>query len=81
MNKALAQFEDDYKPLLQRLQQSEEGRINFLKHNFEKLLLTWEDLGKNLSLKSCDVQKTVAMINSETDLKIFIDEHATKETF
>ena len=55
-NKFLAEFEDEYKPLLQRIQQDEESRINFLKYNFEKFLKHMSQLGRTLTEKSSEMQ-------------------------
>ena len=48
LNGLLGQFADEYKPLLQRLQQSEESRINFFKYNLEKFIKQMHTLGKNI---------------------------------
>ena len=81
LNGLLGQFADEYKPLLQRLQQSEESRINFFKYNLEKFIKQMHTLGKNIQDKATDMGNSVQMINSETDLKIFIDEHKSNILF
>lgn len=80
-NQHLLKFADEYKPLLQRLQQGEESRINFQKYNFEKFLKHLGFLGKELSERGKEIHSSVSMINTETDLKIFIDEHRTHNKF
>jgi glutathione peroxidase-family protein len=55
LNRFLAKFEDEYKPLLSRLQQSEESRINFLKYNFEKFIKHLNGIGKKIVDKSSEM--------------------------
>eukprot|EP00347_Sterkiella_histriomuscorum_P007183 403349944 len=81
VNQQLSRFDSEYKPLLQKLQQNEESRINFLKYGFEKFLKHQTSIGSHLKDKSQDIQSSVSMINSETDLKIFIDEYKTYALF
>jgi ABC-type hemin transport system substrate-binding protein len=38
VNQQLARFSQEYRPVMQRLQQGEESRINFLKYNLEKFM-------------------------------------------
>jgi len=38
----------EFRPALQKLQQSEEARINFLKNNFEKMMRHVSTLGSKL---------------------------------
>ena len=75
LNEQIAHFGKEYKPLLQRLQQSEESRINFLKYNVEKFVKHVGGMGKGIVEKSAEMAKQVAMVNSDTDLRIFVDEH------
>ena len=52
-----------------------------MKHNFGKLLKNWQNLGKTLETKANEASGIVNGINSDTDLKIFIDENTTNEKF
>jgi hypothetical protein len=52
-----------------------------LKYNLEKFTKHFSTLGKNIVEKAVDIQSSVSMINSETDLKIFIDENKTNNDF
>ena len=81
MNSYLSQFETEYRPILQRLQQGEESRINFMKYSFEKFLKHQGSMGKQIHEKALDIQSQVSMINSDTDLKIFIDENKSYVEF
>jgi len=81
LNNQLKKFEDDYKPLLQRLQQGEESRINFLKYNLEKIMKHFNSFGKAFIERAAEMQGSITMINSETDLRIFIDEHRSQTLF
>ncbi|CDW76802.1 tbc domain-containing protein [Stylonychia lemnae] len=81
VNLQLSKFGVEYKPMLSKLQQGEESRINFLKYSFEKFLKHQSLLGKIVLDKSTEIQSSVQMINSETDLKIFIDENKTYQQF
>lgn len=52
-----------------------------MKYNFEKFIKHFSSLGKNIVDKSKELQGQVGMINSDTDLKIFIDENKTYAVF
>mmetsp|Transcript_18479 Transcript_18479/g.17590 ORF Transcript_18479/g.17590 Transcript_18479/m.17590 type:complete len:128 (+) Transcript_18479:773-1156(+) len=77
----LNQFKDEYKPLLQLLQQGEEARINFMKYNLEKIMKHFTGFGKDIFSHCVEMSTSINMINSETDLKIFIDENKTNQEF
>ena len=46
-----------------------------MKYSFEKFLKHQGSMGKEIKEKSGEVSSQIGMINSETDLKIFIDEN------
>ena len=41
-------MENEYKPILQQIQQYEESRINFTKYNYDKFLKHAQGLGASL---------------------------------
>lgn len=52
-----------------------------MKYNLEKYTRNLGGLGKNMQDKANEMHNSVSMINSETDLKIFIDEHKSHQQF
>lgn len=78
MNEFLLVFNKDYRPILLKIQKAEEQRIEFLKVNLEKFIKHFFTLGSQLLEKSAEFQNTVNMMNCETDVRIFIDEHKTE---
>jgi len=57
------------------MQQLEESRINFIKYNLEKLTKHIGSLGTIILNESKLLQDQSVFINSETDLKLFINEN------
>ncbi len=52
-----------------------------MKYNYEKFLKHQSLIGKFIKDKSAETQSSISMINSDTDLKIFIDENKTCNKF
>lgn len=52
-----------------------------MKYSFEKFLKHQGSLGKSMYDKSTEASSQVGMINSDTDLKIFIDENKSYVDF
>lgn len=77
MNEFLVVFNRDYKPILRKLQIAEEQRIEFIKNSMDKFIKNFFNMGSQMLEKSQEFQNTVQMVNFETDIKIFIDEHRT----
>ena len=48
LNQAQFDMENEYKPILQQIQQYEESRINFTKYNYDKFLKHAQGLGASL---------------------------------
>ena len=48
-------FESSYQPILQRIQESDDSSINFLKYNLEKLARYFDSLGKDFKVKGEDI--------------------------
>lgn len=81
LNEAQDKITNDYKPILQQIQQYEESRINFSKYNFEKFVKHLNELGKRVQDNSADCQKKIQVSNSEIELNKFIEMHLTSEDF
>mmetsp|Transcript_25300 Transcript_25300/g.19052 ORF Transcript_25300/g.19052 Transcript_25300/m.19052 type:complete len:89 (-) Transcript_25300:218-484(-) len=52
-----------------------------MKYNFEKIMKHFSGLGKDILKKCEDMSSQIGMVNCETDLRIFIDEHKTHHEF
>jgi len=48
LNQAQFDMENEYKPILQQIQQYEESRINFTKYNYDKFLKHAQGFGASL---------------------------------
>ena len=48
LNQAQFDMENEYRPILQQIQQYEESRINFIKYNYDKFLKQAATLAPNL---------------------------------
>ena len=65
----------EYCPYLQKLQQLEESRINFMKYNLEKLMKHMGAFGTKITSQAKVVQEQSQFISSETDIKLFVNEN------
>ncbi len=74
-------FETSYKPILNRIEESDDAQINFVKYNLEKLNRYIEQLGKEFKYRSDDIMQNLNMISSETDIAIFIDSNKSSNQF
>ena len=61
--------------MLNRMQENDESQINFMKYNLMKFSQIVDSMGKMIHDKGENLSDTADMINSETDIKIFIDHH------
>ncbi len=52
-----------------------------MKYNFEKFLKQLNSIGLQITKKVSDMSASVTMINSDTDIKIFIDENKSYKDF
>jgi hypothetical protein len=75
MNEYLLMLNRDFKPLLRKIQLAEEQRIEFFKSNIDKFLKQFSALGSQIVDRASEFKQSAAMINFETDIKIFIDEN------
>lgn len=75
LNSIIGKIDSSYKPELQKLQQLEEARINFTKYNLEKLMKHLNLLGLKISSSANTLVDQSQFISSETDIKLFINEH------
>lgn len=74
-------FETSYKPILNRIQEGDDASINFVKYNLEKLARYIDSLGKSFRNRSEEMNQTISMVSSDTDLKIFIDTNRSLNSF
>lgn len=78
MNEYLNLMRTDFKPLLRKVQQAEEQRIEYLKTQMDKFGKQFLSLGMCLVDRVTEAQSSISLINYETDMKIFIDEHRSE---
>ncbi len=74
-------FDTSYRPILNRIQDSDDSQTSFIKYNLEKLARYVEQTGKDFRLNSDEMCQAVAMISSDTDCKIFIDAHKSTNQY
>ncbi len=70
-------FDDAYKPILNRIEESDDSMINVVKYNLEKFSRQINQLGTELKQRSDDIKQTVGNISSRTDIKIFMENNCT----
>jgi hypothetical protein len=71
-------FENDYLPVLHNLQLSDDGMIQFCKHSLDKFSRYVENTGTDLlACGAQDLQGAIDVINSDTDIKVFIANNRT----
>ena len=73
LNLTIDLFDTSYRPILNRVQDSDDSQISFTKYNLEKLARYIEQTGRDLQTNAEEISQTVSMITPETDTKIFID--------
>ena len=78
-NRAVKALHAEYCPHLQKLQQLEESRINFMKYNLEKMMKHFAALGLKIQNQAKVVQEQTQFISSVTDIKLFINENRSSE--
>ena len=61
--------------MLNGMQEKDESQINFMKYNLMKFSQIIDSMGKMIHDKGENLSDTADMIDSTTDLKIFIDHH------
>lgn len=74
-NNQIQAFKLVYCPHLRKLQDLEQGRIDFVKATLEKVAKTIATLGVKFSEESVKMGEQSTFVNSETDIKMFINEH------
>jgi len=67
--------------ILNRVQESDDACINFVKYNFEKMGRQLDQLGKELRGRSEEINQNLHTVSSDTDIKIFIDNNKSKNHF
>ena len=78
VNNQVKLLHNDYCPNLQKLQQLEESRINFMKYNLEKMMKHICSFGLKTSNQSKVIQEQTQFISSETDIKLFVNENRSE---
>ena len=68
-------FDTSYRPILNKIQESDDSQLSFVRYNLEKLARYIEQSGRDLKSTGEEISQTVGMIASETDTRIFIDTH------
>ena len=79
VNEQVKMLHSEYRMNLQKQQQLEEARINFMKYNLEKLMKHVSSLGQKISGQAKVVQEQTQFISSDTDLKLFINENRSTQ--
>lgn len=81
-------FEADYLPVLKKVQASDEGMLQFMRHSLDKFVRYMDLPGRDLSLHAVggqsddyvtppSLQLAVDSINPEADIKVFIANNRT----
>lgn len=81
LNQSQFEMENDYKPILQQIQQYEESRINFTKYNFDKFIKHIAGLGKKIQEHGTESQKSIQTTNNDIELNSFIENHLSQTEF
>ena len=55
LNLTIDMFDTSYRPILNRVQESDDSQINFVKYNLEKLARYIDQTGKDLRLNSDEI--------------------------
>ena len=74
-------MENEYRPILQQIQQYEESRINFTKYNYDKFLKHAQGLAVNLEAQEGLSLKQLQNQNCDLELSAFIQQHLTDNRF
>ena len=69
------QIRTRYKGMLNRMQENDDSQINFMKYNLMKFSQIVDSMGKMIHDKGENLSDTADMIDSATDIKIFIEHH------
>lgn len=75
MNLIIEQFNTNYRSILNRIQGSDEGQINFVKFTLEKFAHVLDNTGKGVRDRADEISDCVQMISNDTDIRIFIEHH------
>ena len=78
LNNLISEADKRYKPSLDLLQKYEERRIDFVKATMQNFMKYFSDCNMVLLEKEDKFSDSVKMINSRTDLQIFVDEYKSK---
>lgn len=78
LNNLISNADRRYKPSLDSLQKYEERKIEFIKTTMKNFLRYYWDWNLVLLEKETKFEDSIKMINSHTDLQIFVDEHRSR---
>jgi len=67
------QIRNEYRNRLNRVQENDDSQINFMKYNMQKFAHIMGKVGEDLCDRSQTMHDVSQMINSATDIKIFIE--------
>lgn len=66
-------FDSQYKPVMQKIQESDEMQIYQVKNNMERFAKSLHQIGENFKVRGEEMSQAISMISIETDIKIFIE--------
>ena len=75
VNLQVDQIRTKYKGMLNKMQEYDDQQINFMKYNLMKFAQIVDSVGKAIHDRGENLSETADMVNSATDIKIFIDHH------
>ena len=75
VNKYVDQIKTEYRNRLNRVQENDDSQINFMKFNMKKFAAIMSKVGDDMSNQYKTVQDSSKMIDSATDIKIFIEQN------
>ena len=70
-----------YKPLLAELQAQEEKRVKFVKSSLDRFAKYFDHMGHKIVQKSAEMNSAVAVVNSEQDVRMFVDQHMSRPEY
>lgn len=81
LNQAHFDMDNEYRPILQQIQQYEESRINFMKYNYDTFLKHVQNFSPSLEEQESFSVKTLQNQNCDMELSAFIQQHTTENRF
>ena len=81
LNQAQFDMENEYRPILQQIQQYEESRINFMKYNYDNFLKHVQTTCPKLEDQESVQMHQLQNQNCGKELTVFIQQHTTENRF